>query len=153
MLSAAAAISSGDNEVISMQRKRVLWVDDDLMFYSSYKEELEEDYLIDVVTSPKKMWAALEAHETPYYCGIVLDVLLPFEGVDAEQSNGGLRTGLALLEWLKGNEKFRRIPVVIFTIRENEDVDKVGRKYNVPVLRKSSVRIAEFIAVIKETFI
>lgn len=134
-----------------MAKSRILWLDDDLLFYSSFKNELEESYFIDVVKTPEIFWQTLDSHPGDYYCGILLDILLPFGGMDADKSNGGLRTGLAILEMLKGT-KHQHIPVVIFTIRENNDVDDIGRKYGTRVVRKSEARISEFINTIKEAF-
>jgi CheY-like chemotaxis protein len=125
--------------------KNILWVDDDLLFYRSYKNELEELAHIDIVKTPAAMWAALDSKSPNYYSGIVLDILLPFEGLDAEVANGGLRTGLALLEMLKSSDKFKKIPILIFTIRETQDVDDLGQKYKATVFRKSEARIADFV--------
>jgi CheY-like chemotaxis protein len=136
---------------MAKSKKRILWVDDDLMFYRSYHDELAEVYRIDVAKSPEAMWGLLKDHPREHYAGIVLDVLLPFRGMDPEKTNGGLRTGLTLLEMLKESE-YSGIPVVIFSIRETKDVDDIGQQYHVHVLRKSEVRISEFIDTAKKEF-
>lgn len=134
-----------------MARKRILWVDDDLLFYRSYRDELAEHYKIDVAKSPGEMWEKLDDHPPTYYGGIILDVLLPYKGMDPEKTNGGLRTGLTLLEMIK-TSKYSAIPVLIFSIRETKDVDDIGEQYRIPVLRKSEVRIGEFIESAKREF-
>jgi DNA-binding response OmpR family regulator len=135
-----------------MPRKRLLWVDDDLLFYQSYREELARLYKVEIAKSPEVMWQLLDEHLPDYYSGIILDVLLPYKGMDVEKTDGGLRTGLTLLEMLKGTSKYAKMPVMLFSIRETADVDEIGEKFHVPVFRKSEVRIAEFLEAAKKEF-
>lgn len=132
--------------------KRILWVDDDLLFQRSYREELAELCKIDIAKSPEAMWTCLKDHKPDHYSGIVLDVLLPFKGMDMEATKGGLRTGLTLLEMLKASKDYSSIPIIIFSIRETKDVDDIGEQYHVPVLRKSEAHISEFIELAKKEF-
>jgi CheY-like chemotaxis protein len=134
-----------------MSKKQILWVDDDLLFYRSYYDEIAEICRIEVAKSPEAMWQKLRTHPATYFNGIILDVLLPFKGMDAENTNGGLRTGLALLEMLKSSE-YSSIPIVIFSIRETKDIDDAGEQYRIPVLRKSEVRISEFVETARREF-
>jgi CheY-like chemotaxis protein len=134
-------------------RKRILWVDDDLFSCTSYKQELETLCRIDVANSPEEMWNLLKENGPDYYSGIILDILLPFKGLDPNKVEEGLRTGLTLLGILRAPQsEFAGIPVIIFTIRENEDCDRVGEEYGVLVFRKSEVRMGEFIEAAKERF-
>jgi CheY-like chemotaxis protein len=135
-----------------MSKKHILWVDDDLMFYESYKAEASEICHVDVASSPATMWEKLNSKRPDYYSGIILDVMLPFEGIDVGNANGGLRTGLALLEMLRESQPFTKIPIIIFSIRDTQDIDDFGRLHNVTILRKSDVRIVEFIEALRQSF-
>jgi CheY-like chemotaxis protein len=152
-MSSKPAAKTASKSTARPSRKRVLWVDDDLFSCTSYKEELETLCRIDVANSPEQMWKLLKENGSDYYVGIILDILLPFKGLDPSKVEEGLRTGLTLLGILRAPQsEFAGISVIIFTIRENEDVDRVGREYGVPVFRKSEVRMGEFIDAARERF-
>jgi hypothetical protein len=134
------------------RKKHVLWVDDDLLFQRSYREELAELCKLDIAKSPEAMWKLLNENGPQFYAGIVLDVLLPYKGMDIETTKGGLRTGLTLLEMIKASKEFSSIPVILFSIRETADVDEIGEQHGVRVLRKSETHIEEFISAVKKDF-
>ncbi len=133
--------------------KRILWADDDLFYYKSFEEELHQTFEIDICRNADEFWKALTEHEPTYYSGIIMDIILPYgQIVKAERAESGLKTGLALVEMVKGTEPYMNIPIVIFTIRDASDVDEIGHRYNIPVFRKSQVRIDEFIETIGKRF-
>lgn len=119
-------------------------------FYSSYKKELEETYAVDLVSSPKDFWQKL-GDQKPEYRGIILDILLPYGDMDPDKVEGGLNTGIVLIEMIKASP-YRNIPLVIFTIRDNSDIDDIGSKYGLEVLRKGTVRMVDFISTITKEF-
>lgn len=117
--------------------RKILWVDDDPATNEAFRDEIEEaGYLVDCARNPDEMWMFLSKHPDAY-CGIIMDVLMPIgDTVDAERANGGLKTGLVLIEQLRVAPEFRSVPVLIFTIRATHDVDDFGEKYAISVLRK-----------------
>lgn len=137
----------------STQKSRILWVDDDLFYYKSFEEELAEGFDVEIVRNADEFWKALTAHPPIYYAGIIIDIILPYgEMVKPDQAEGGLNTGIALIEMVKKTKAYKDIPMVIFTIRDASDVDDVGKKYDIPVFRKSQVRMEDFVETIKERF-
>jgi hypothetical protein len=52
---------------------------------------------------------------------------------------------------LKASEDYRKIPVVVFTIRWSSDVDALTTKYQVPVVRKQDP-LDELMDAVKRTF-
>ena len=133
--------------------KRVLWIDDDLFYYKSFEEELSQSFEIDIRRNADEFWKALTGHDPNHYCGIIMDIILPYgDIIKAEKAEGGLKTGIALVDMVKHTELYKTIPIVIFTIRDASDVDEIGRKYDIPVFRKSQARIEEFIDTILERF-
>ena len=132
---------------------RILWVDDDLFYYKSFEEELAERRDIEIVRNADEFWKSLTSNEPSYYSGIIMDIILPFGNIVApEKAEGGLKTGIALVEMVKSAAPYKNIPIVIFTIRDANDVDEVGKKYDIPVFRKSQVRMEEFVGTIEERF-
>lgn len=136
-----------------LSRRRILWVDDDLFFYQGYLGEVAELYQVVSVRDPDACWRRLSEAEAGDFAGIIMDVILPTgEHVDHALADGGLRTGLVLIEMLKASTLFRDIPIVIFTIREAGDVDVLGAEYKIPVLRKTEVTMHEFIQAVQNAF-
>jgi DNA-binding NarL/FixJ family response regulator len=135
------------------QKNHILWVDDDLYFYKSFEEELAETFDIEIVRNADDFWKKLIGSSPAYYSGIIMDIILPFgDMVKPEQAEGGLKTGIALVEMIKKTELYKDVPIVIFTIRDASDVDDIGKKYDIPVFRKSQVRMEDFVETIKERF-
>jgi hypothetical protein len=136
------------------QKKRLLWVDDDIGFIDSHLSEVQQYYDVDTARDADEFWQKnldATAHRRPYD-GFIVDILLPFGTmVNSDEANGGLRTGIALVDMLKASEDYRKIPVVVFTIRWSSDVDALTTKYQVPVVRKQDP-LDELMDAVKRTF-
>ncbi len=131
----------------------ILWVDDDPGTLQSYRDELEGlGFKIRIARTADEMWQELHASKQ-CLAGIILDVLMPIgTKVDRDLANGGLKTGLVLLEQLKSALEYRDIPVIFFTIRDRHDVDEVGTRYGVRVLRKQETNPDGLADAVKEDF-
>jgi hypothetical protein len=134
-------------------KRRIIWCDDDLFFFKSTVEELEELYDVHITRNADEFWRKLTSHDQNYFSGVIMDVILPHgEIVSAKQSENGERTGLVLLEMLKSSGSFSALPVVLLSIRDNHDIDAMAKTHRVPVFQKAGVRIAELIETVRKSF-
>lgn len=100
---------------VSEKKLRVLYVDDDpddRMFFTEALQKLSFPYEINTISHCLELIQYLDAGEK--FDIIFLDVNMP------------LMNGKQCLRVLKANEKYRDIPVIIFTVSQNQhDIDEV----------------------------
>jgi len=132
----------------------ILIIDDETRRMRAIREMLRADgYTVEQVDSPTKALSMLQKNSR--LCKvIVLDIMIPADGeFDVPESDYGLRTGILLLETLRGIPSFE-IPVIVLTARrdtEEELKGKVDRFLHKPVpFDELSAAIREVIAKEKE---
>ena len=139
---------------MSGRKKKILWIDDDIGYIEPHIEEVGRIYEVvtahDVDDAWQKILQATKINDP--FSGFIVDILLPYgESINAEDADGGLKTGIAFVEQLKATENYRSIPVVVFTIRWSADVDELTKKYGIPVIRKQDP-LDELIVAVNNAF-
>lgn len=122
-----------------MKSKHILlWVDDDIEgSLKPFLDEMEDSgYIVIRARTPEEMWNQLSKNEKKIQ-GIIMDIMLPTgDKIKSGDAQMGVTTGLVLLELLKSKHKYSDIPILIFTILNNQKVFDWAKKYSVPMLRK-----------------
>jgi len=132
--------------------EKILWIDDDVDFaLNAFIDELEDDanYQVLRAQTPDKAWQMLE--EKPI-TAIIMDVMMPTgEIIDSKTSQQGVYTGLRLLEKIKDDPKYAKIPALIFTsLSKDKEVKKWGKENNVRILLKLDIYPEELVEAIEE---
>ncbi len=94
----------------------ILLIDDETRPMSGVVELLRENnYVVEQISSATRALQMLQ--KNPTLCKlIVLDMMMPAEGeFDPEECEGGVRTGIVLLEKLRKIPEAQNIPVLAFT--------------------------------------
>lgn len=127
---------------------KILWLDDNKVT-PAYDELVSDGLEVTAVTNPSQLWDELQAAH-PQFDLIILDIIAPpGDTYGLDETKGGLTTGLLVLEHLRQSPALASIPVLIFTIRHEDDVNEYGHKYGVTVLRKQDTRPAELLKHVK----
>lgn len=123
-----------------MKKNKVLWVDDDIDFaLYSFMDELEEsDYRVIRAQNPDVAWQQLEDNDID---AIIMDIMMPTgELLKSETSQKGMYTGLKLLEKIKQEPQYAKIPALIFTIlNKDQEVEDWAQREKVEILRKLQI--------------
>ena len=129
----------------------IIWLDDDNeMSLAAWLEELREHYEVLWVREPNAFFAALEKNEERIDL-IIMDIMLPTGGVvDANHAQEGRHTGAILLERVGENKKYSDIPVVIFTIRTDQDISDFAEAKKIPIYHKTVTLPGELVERISE---
>jgi len=119
----------------------ILWVDDDtLSTLDSFIEDIsDEGWDIILAQDPDEMWDILKEPEKPIN-GIIMDIMMPTgKSIDPGESKMGIMSGLVLLDMLKMDEKYKNIPILIFTIVDELEVNQFADEHNIPLLIKQNI--------------
>ncbi|HEX8651806.1 MAG TPA: response regulator [Pyrinomonadaceae bacterium] len=104
----------------------ILFVDDEPVFTSSYRDELElENYNVVLKRKLDEAWAVLD-EEGPSVQLLILDVMMPSSDLIGMPDEGGMRTGLLFFE--KVRQRFPDLPVVVFTNISDKNVKEFFEK-------------------------
>lgn len=133
------------------KQQTILWIDDDIdVALSSFIDELKEaDYHVLRAQTPDKAWQLLKENSIS---AIIMDVMLPTgKIIDPITSQRGMYVGLRLLEKIKGEPKYAKIPALIFTIlNKDKEVTNWAQKNGIKVLLKLEIYPEELLKAIEE---
>jgi CheY-like chemotaxis protein len=108
----------------------------DLTLEPFIDEMEDEGYHVLRARTPEEMWSSLQDNFQNIY-GIIMDIMLPTgENIDANKSKMGILTGLVLLDQIRQNDGYSKIPLLIFTILSDQTVIDWSKKHNVCQLKK-----------------
>ncbi len=131
----------------------ILWVDDDITFsLDAFVDELkEEGFTILEAKNPDEMWENLKNQEENIEA-IIMDIMMPTgKTIDKSKSRMGSITGLILADELKNkSSKYNKIPIIIFTILSDQDVQDWADTNNVPLLKKQHTYPEELVTALKQ---
>lgn len=130
----------------------LLWVDDDILAsLRPFVEELQDNnYLIEFAKNPDEMWSIIKNKKNEIN-GIIMDIMMPTgSSVNSAEAEMGLSTGLVLLKQIKEDESLNKIPILIFTIIDKEEVYSWANKYGVEILKKQEILPFELVEKINE---
>jgi CheY-like chemotaxis protein len=105
-----------------MDKKRLLFIDDEPFFAEPYIRELEKDY--EVILEESAINAIDAVNSARNWSAIILDIMMPSPPEKLGATADGLDTGLWLLGEIIGSVKLARIPVIILTNRNLPRVEE-----------------------------
>lgn len=108
----------------------ILYAEDDQDDFDALEDALEQltqNYTLGHVKNGTEVMAYMENPFSPRPCLIVLDLNMPVMG------------GKEVLVWLKAEERYREIPVMIFTTSSREDDIKLCQSHNCTFFRKPTL--------------
>jgi len=114
------------------ERKKpvILYAEDDQDDFDALEDAIEQitqNYSLAHVKNGEEALAYMQNPYSPRPCLIVLDLNMP------------VMNGKEVLIWLKEQEEFREIPVMIFTTSSREDDIKLCQSHNCTFFRKPTL--------------
>lgn len=128
-----------------MNRKNILWVDDDIDRFAlmADRDELESRGC-NFIKAPRTedLLKVLREQILQIDC-IIIDISMPTGELDMEDAGFGMRTGIALIRKIK-ESNYKDTPIIVYTVIGKDDVRQYCEDNNIPYLNKSSVSSKEF---------
>lgn len=110
---------------------------------------MEHGYTITTAESGERAWELLE--ETAFD-GIILDIMLPHEGLHIDSSVPRYQTGIILLSALRKGRfpKNLNTPVIVLSaIADSDDVNRIKEEFHPTVYIEKPIRPPEFLAKVR----
>ena len=124
-----------------MENLNILWIDDDInsMSLKPYLDEIKDyGYEIYGVENPDKVQNALEKC-FKHLSLIIIDISMPLgNSIDASEARNGTRTGLVLLKQISANRLLDSVPIIVFTIVNDQGVKEWCDNQSIPYLHKQT---------------
>lgn len=130
----------------------ILWLDDDINRSSlkNFVETIEEEFEVIRCTNPKDALAELEEKIDQINLFIV-DIIMPTSNLfDREKVNGGTSTGIELVRLIKNDVKYKKLPVMFYSIRYDQKASSYAEQNNIPLIIKQRTPLSEFINEVKK---
>lgn len=131
-----------------METKTILWIDDDINHrpLRPFIDELEEyDLFIIKVENIDDISSTLNNIDGIFLSVIIIDIAMGTgNSISLSKAGGGYKTGKIILERLLKNEKLNRIPKVVFTQVDDEEVKTYCENNDIPYLKKEDYLPDEF---------
>lgn len=122
------------------ERKNILWVDDDVRkpALEPDRDELESKNCHIIEAAKPDEFLKIIKEDAYKIDGIIIDISIPIgNSLSIEETNNGTRTGLALIERLKESSNYQDVPVVVYSVINDEMVLSYCNKYEIPYLEKT----------------
>ena len=108
----------------------ILYAEDDVDDFESVKEvveQLSQNHAIINARNGEKAVHYLQAHENQLPCLVILDLNMP------------IMDGKEVLSWIKSQESFSSIPVMVFTTSSREEDVKLCQRHACTFFRKPTL--------------
>jgi CheY-like chemotaxis protein len=121
-------------------KKDILWIDDDIntMALKPFIVEMEEEAKFNVTkaATPEEAFNAIGLHHS-IFAAIIVDISMPLgESIDFTEAKAGTQTGLVLLKKIAVIPECIKIPLIVFTIVNDQEVKQYCDENNIPYLSK-----------------
>ena len=136
------------------ERKNILWVDDDVNkpALKPDRDELESRNCFIIKAAEPDEFLKIIKEDAFKIDGIIIDISMPIgNSFSIEETRYGTRTGLAMIKRLKESQNYRCVPVVVYTVIDDDPVITHCEDENIPYLEKN-VSSREFADEIVELF-
>jgi len=107
--------------------KKILYIDDELWLMEGVIVSLREEYNVTAVRTVDQALDLLESPDSNFNL-VVLDIRMP-QGDRIHDPNRGRTMGLSLAQKLK--EKGNKIPIVVYTVVQDEEIHQSLRELGV----------------------
>jgi CheY-like chemotaxis protein len=108
----------------------ILYAEDDNDDFETMKDalaQLTDKYMVNQAKNGLEVIESLESEGQPLPCLIVLDLNMPV--MDGKQT----------LQWLKDDDRFKKIPVMIFTTSSREEDIRLCKSHDCTFFRKPTL--------------
>lgn len=128
-----------------MNRKNILWVDDDIDKYAlmADRDELESRGCNIIKASRSEDLLKVLREQILQIDCIIVDICMPTGELDMEEADYGMRTGIALIRKIK-ESNYKDTPIMVYTVIGKDDVRQYCEDNNILYLNKSSILSEEF---------
>ena len=125
-----------------MNRKNILWVDDDIDRFAlmADRDELESRGC-KIIMAPRSedLLKVLREQILQIDC-IIIDISMPIGELDMEEAKYGMRTGFALIKKIRESDSiYKDTPIIVYTVIGDDDVRQYCKDNDILYLNKSSV--------------
>lgn len=135
------------------ERKNILWVDDDVNkpALEPDREEIDSRNCI-IIEAAKPAEFLKIINEGAYKIdGIIIDISMRIgNSLSIEETRNGTRTGLALVKRLKESQNYKDVPIVVYTVIDDDDVISYCEENEIPYLKKSDDSIEDVNMIVGE---
>ena len=114
----------------SQTKHTILYAEDDIDDFEAVKEvveQLSDNHVLVNARNGNDAVEYLEKHQESLPCLVILDLNMP------------LMDGKQVLNWLKSNEQFRHLPVMVFTTSSREEDVKLCQRHACTFFRKPTL--------------
>lgn len=120
-------------------KRRIVWVDDDLLSMDSQIIRLRgAGFDVTQITSVDEAYKHLSDRDFSADL-VILDIMMATgETLVGEETNGGLKTGVAFVEKLSREGLLERLKIIFYTITDGDEMRQVGRKYGIQGYKKQN---------------
>ena len=133
------------------KKKRIVWIDDDINtpILSPYIDEFEENnFEVIKIESCENFLPILKIEAEKSLSAILVDIIMPPRQLDFRKTRGGLRTGLLVLEDILNDNSLIKIPIVVLTNGDDEEVTNYCMEKKIPYLKKKDYFTNELVNMI-----
>lgn len=120
-------------------KKRIVWIDDDINtpILSPYIDEFEENnFEVIKIESSDNLLPVLKIEAKKSLHAILVDIIMPPGKLDFSKTRGGLRTGLLVLEDILNEKTLNKLPIVVLTNGDDDEVNKYCIEKDINCLKK-----------------
>ncbi|MHB8762874.1 MAG: response regulator [Deferrisomatales bacterium] len=128
----------------------ILWVDDDINYtLKPYVDDLGcAGYRVLTATNPESMQQQLAEHIGDIDL-IIMDAMMPLgDTISPDEGEMGMSTGLVLLSSLQADPGLSEIPIILLSVRDDEEIAEWARKAGIPYYLKLDTPPSELLRIV-----
>lgn len=136
-----------------MKKERIIWVDDNIntRVLEPYVDEFEDNEVeIIKVKSVASLPEILKNEVQKSLSAILVDIIMPSENLDFGETDGGLRTGIVVLNNILKDDTLKNIPIIAVTNVDDVKVRDYCEANRIPCLKKSNFFSDTFVEAVRK---
>jgi len=136
-----------------LQNRQIIWIDDDIELLRPQVRNLT-DYGYEIAIEPDVDVALrIVQSEMDHVGGVILDVMMnPGKILRERAHQGGLKTGLMLLEYLSESDTLRKIKIFILTHRHCPESQDAARRLGISYHQKQDFKGSQICSLVEREF-
>lgn len=131
-----------------MQKKRIMWIDDEIEepLLRPYVDEFEENgFEVIKVKSTFGLINSLKVENSSTLAAILVDVIMPAGCFAIDKTKAGIYTGLVVMEMIMSYTNLKDIPIICVSHFSNEEVLAFCIEHDIPFVSKMDYFSNEFV--------